>query len=179
MLWSFADLMGLRVIYWLRQKKTTAHGVEIPATTMPMVRRALKQLRAFDLSVWDRDRQTVLVDVRGEIHVQQDERVQTLAGQVVNDDLVNLVCPFATREGTKGPDLVTPRPQLRILPGKLGGSPHVVHTRLETRALAALYADGFDVTRIHRLYPYVSEAQILEALDLEKQLDANLLKRAA
>jgi uncharacterized protein (DUF433 family) len=105
MLWSYADLMGLRVIYWLRQRKTTKLGVEVPRTSMPAVRRALKQLR--------------------------------------------------------------------------GGSPHVVHTRLETRALAALASDGFDNAAIRRLYPYVSMPQIEQALDLEQQLADNLGKRAA
>jgi uncharacterized protein (DUF433 family) len=68
---------------------------------------------------------------------------------------------------------------LRIVPGKLSGSPHVVHTRLETRALAALANDGFDVPALHRLYPYVSAPQIEQALDLERQLSDNLTKRAA
>jgi uncharacterized protein (DUF433 family) len=171
--------MGLRVIYWLRQKKTTSQGVEIPRTSMPTIRRALRELRALDLSIWDRNEPTVLVDVSGSLHLQHDEHVHTLAGQVVNNDIVDLIAPFATREGTQGPDLARPRPELRILPGKLSGSPHVVHTRLETRALAALRRDGFELSAIHKLYPYVSEHQISEALDLEKQLDANLLKRAA
>jgi uncharacterized protein (DUF433 family) len=65
------------------------------------------------------------------------------------------------------------------VPGKVSGSPHVMHTRLETRALAALAEDGFDVLRIQRLYPYVSTQQIDQALELEQQLDDNLQKRAA
>ena len=81
---------------------------------------------------------------------------------------------FSTAEGTRGPDLIRPRPELRIVPGKVSGSPHVVHTRLETRALAALGAEGFEVDGIHRLYPYVTSRQIEQALDLEKQLADNL-----
>jgi uncharacterized protein (DUF433 family) len=53
------------------------------------------------------------------------------------------------------------------VPGKVSGSPHVVNTRLETRALAALTTDGFEVEGIHRLYPYVTAAQIWQALELE------------
>jgi uncharacterized protein (DUF433 family) len=49
---------------------------------------------------------------------------------------------------------------------------------METRALAALTADGFDVAAIHRLYPYVAREHIEQALDLEAQLAENL-KRAA
>jgi uncharacterized protein (DUF433 family) len=122
-LWSYADLMGLRVIYWLRQRKTT--------------------------------------DVGGD------------------EALLDLVLPFQTREGTRGPDLVRPRPDLRIVPGKLGGSPHVVGTRNETCAIAALAKDDFDADGILSLYPHLTRDQIEQAIDLERQLDANLDKAAA
>jgi uncharacterized protein (DUF433 family) len=99
---------------------------------------------------------------------------ETLAGQTLVADAINLVAPFSTKEGLRGPDLVRPRPELRIVPGRLSGSPHVVHTRLETRALYALDRDGLDSTAIRTLYPYVTEAQVAQALDLERQLEANL-----
>jgi uncharacterized protein (DUF433 family) len=79
---------------------------------------------------------------------------------------------------TRGPDLVRPRSELRILPGRVSGSPHVVNTRLETRALASLTSDGFGVDGIHRLYPYVTAVQIEQALDLESQLVDNLRRVA-
>lgn len=176
-LWSYADLIGLRVIYWLRQRKTTELGFEVPRTSMPAVRRALKQLRAHALPLWRADGSTLLVDGSGTIHVRNAMGVQTLDGQIVSD-VLDLVAPFETAEGTKGPDLLRPRPELRIVPGKLSGSPHVVGTRIETRALAALTDDGFDVPGINRLYPYVSATQIEQALDLELQLADNL-RRAA
>ena len=171
--------MGLRVIYWLRQRKTTALGDEIPRTSMPAVRRALKELRALELSLWDQNRPTVLVDGNGHLHLKHPEGVQDLTGQVVSENLLDLIAPFSTREGTRGPDLIMPRADLRIVPGKLSGSPHVARTRLETRALAALADDGFDVPGIHRLYPYVTQPQIEQALELERQLTDNLIKRAA
>jgi len=179
MLWSYADLMGLRVIYWLRQRKTTQLGVEIPRTSMPAVRRALKELRTLELSLWDQDRPTLLVDSNGHLYLKRSEGVQDLTGQVVGEPLLDLISPFTTAEGTRGPDLIKPRVDLRIVPGKLSGAPHIVGTRLETRALAALATDGFDVPAIHRLYPYVSAPQIEQALELEDQLADNLSKRAA
>jgi uncharacterized protein (DUF433 family) len=179
MLWSYADLMGLRVIYWLRQRKTTTLGVEVPRTSMPAIRRALKELRAFNVSLFDNDRPTILVDLHGTIHVKHGERVADLEGQTVGEPLLDLIVPFTTAEGTRGPDLIAPRAELRIVPGKLSGSPHVVHTRLETRALAALATDGYDIPSIHRLYPYVSAPQIEQALELEQQLAENLVSRAA
>jgi uncharacterized protein (DUF433 family) len=179
-LWSFADLMSLRVIYWLRQRKTTARGGEVPRTSMPAVRRALKALRALDLPLWQAaEGPTLFVDGSGRIYMKRPhENPQTLDGQIADEDLLDLVAPFSTAEGTRGPDLVKPRSELRIVPGKISGSPHVVNTRLETRALAALTADGFEVESIQRLYPYVTLTQIEQALDLENQLADNL-RRAA
>jgi len=45
-LWSYSDLMGLRIIYWLRQVKEASDGAEVPRTTMPTVRRVLAQLQS-------------------------------------------------------------------------------------------------------------------------------------
>ena len=179
MLWSYADLMGMRVIYWLRQRKTTKLGVEVPGTSMPAVRRALKELRRLELSLFEDGRATILVNANGTIHVKRGASVHDLGGQTVSEPLLDLIAPFSTPEGTRGPDLISPRTELRIVPGKLSGSPHVIHTRLETRVLAALASDGYDVATIHRLYPYVSPPQIEQAIDLEEQLTANLGKRAA
>ncbi len=52
MLWSYPDLMGLRMIYWLRQTKELGDGKTVPASSMPAVRRALGQLRELDLALW-------------------------------------------------------------------------------------------------------------------------------
>lgn len=177
-LWSYADLMSLRVIYWLRQRKTTDRGVEVPRTSMPAVRRALKFLSALNLPVWHAEGPMLFVNGSGHIHVKPPEGVQNLAGQLEHPEFLNLIAPFTTAEGTHGPDLIKPRPDLRIVPGRVSGSPHIVDTRLETRALAALAEDGLDAGAIHRLYPYVTAAQIDQALDLETQLAENL-RRAA
>jgi uncharacterized protein (DUF433 family) len=178
-LWSFADLMGLRIIYWLRQQKTDAAGAEIPRTTMRAIRHALKELRALDEPIWHPDRASIWVDGDGGIYVSGPGGPETPTGQTVVPGAINLIAPFATREGLRGPDLASPRPELRIVPGRLSGSPHVVHTRLETRALYALSRDGLGVPAIKILYPYATEKQIDEAIDLERQLEANLAIRAA
>jgi uncharacterized protein (DUF433 family) len=94
-------------------------------------------------------------------------------------DAINLIAPFSTKEGLRGLDLVQPRPDLRIVPGRLSGSPHVAHTRLETRAIYALNRDGLDSAATRTLYPYVTEAQVAQALDLERQLEENLAIRIA
>jgi uncharacterized protein (DUF433 family) len=178
-LWSYPDLMGLRIIYWLRQVKEAPDGASVPRTTMPSVRRALAQLAELDLRLWSEDTgPTVRVDRGGNVHVlskpdpeaSNRQRALDLGGE----DLLDVIEPFLSVEGSRGPDLVRPRPLLRIVPGKLGGSPHVVHTRLESQALGALAASGLPEAKIYRLYPDVEPRAIDDALDLERQLEQNL-----
>jgi uncharacterized protein (DUF433 family)/DNA-binding transcriptional MerR regulator len=178
-LWSYADLIALRIIYWLRQRKTTELGVDIPATSMSVVRRALAELRALDMPLWHDDRPTLLVNGDGHVYLQGPHGIQTVEGQLAHGDVLDLVAPFTTGEGLRGPNLLQPRPELRIIPGKLSGSPHVVGTRVETRALAALMHDGFDEPGIVELYPFLTKSQVEQAIDLEQQLAQNLLKSAA
>jgi uncharacterized protein (DUF433 family) len=179
-LWSYSDLMGLRVIYWLRQRKTTDLGVDIPRTSMPAVRQALDTLGDIGSPIWQPSSDPALfVDGAGQIYLKRPEGVQNLDGQLGDEGLLDLVAPFATREGTRGPDLARPRPDLRIVPAKLGGSPHVVGTRNETCAIAALAQDDFTTDGILSLYPYLTREQIEQAVDLERQLSENLLHKAA
>jgi uncharacterized protein (DUF433 family) len=174
-LWSYADLMGLRTIYWLRQNKVTTEGWDIPASTMQVVRAALKRLRELDMALFTEDgAPTVLVDDGGNIFVDLgDEGVERVDGARPIPDMLNLIEPFKTRT-TTGPDLQRPRAHLRIVPGKLSGSPHVAHTRLETVTVASLRGRGFDHEKIRRLYPKVQPIALAEAIDLERQLSGNL-----
>jgi uncharacterized protein (DUF433 family) len=174
-LWSFADLMGLRIISWLRREKTTTEGVEIPSSTMLAVRRALASLEGLELSVWTPgEGSPVVVSGKGDVYIDRPGGLVHASGQIADRDLLQPIAPFFLG-GMRGPDLVRPRPTLRIIPGKLGGSPHVEDTRVETRALAALREDGMSVERIEALYPHLTAVQIREAIDLEEQLKRNLL----
>jgi uncharacterized protein (DUF433 family) len=179
-LWSYFDLMGLRTIYWLRQSKTTAEGDRIPATSMPAVRRALGTLRKLDLDLWTENwtggRAMVKVDRQGHVFFDPPnaEGLSTAHGQrVIDPEWLDLIAPFSTGQ-TRGPDLYAPRPSLRIIPGKLSGSPHIEKTRIETIALAALEERGLSQQKIAVLYPIAPRHAIREALDLEHQLQGNL-----
>lgn len=178
-LWSYPDLMGLRIIYWLRQTKTAPDGAEVPRTTMPAVKRALGQLAELDLRLWNEDSGPgVCVDRAGNVVVlsapdaEAPHRQRALAAG--EEELLSVLDAFDAQEGMRGPDLRSPRPRLRIVPGKLGGSPHVAHTRLESQAVGALAQSGLPTAKIYRLYPEVDEAAIDDALDLERQLARNL-----
>ncbi len=180
-LWSYGDLMALRTIYWLRQTKQDPAGRVVPRTAMKAVRRALREIAALKLELWSEDgAPRVAVDRAGQIVIEHGGHARRPEGQSILDaDMLDLLAPFASREGLRGPDLSVPRPQLRIVPGKLGGSPHIVHTRLESQALGALAVSGLKQAKIYRLYPDVQPAAIDDALDLERQLAENLLQAVA
>ena len=177
-LWSYADLMGLRIIYWLRKTKTTDEGATVPRSAMPSVRQALKQLAELDLGLWREDTgPTVAVDRAGRIIVTDSS--PTAEGphrqrRLHEEELLPITAPFEGADGARGPDLRVPRPQLRIVPGKLGGAPHVAHTRVESQALWALVSSGLDGASVYRLYPTLSPEAVDQAFDLERQLAANL-----
>lgn len=186
-LWSYSDLMAARIIYWLRHAKEADDGHTVPASTMPAVRRALALLAELNLSLWSDDGgPSVRVDRAGQIHVTSAptlERVRDRQRTVPGDDSdfgfigpeeeLDVLSPFTTPRA-EGPDLRCPREHLRIVPGKIGGSPHVVRTRLESRALGALAEGGLTTARIYQLYPQVQHAAIDEALSLERQIMRNV-----
>lgn len=164
--WSYGDLLTLRLVRWLRTPKTT-EGVEIARTTMSEVRRALEKVGT---DLWAEDggqaRSTILVTSAGKIVL---DRVppEDVDGQVVIGGIVDLFAPFE-----HGPDLRRPRPHLRITPGKVAGEPHLVHSRLTTRSVAALAERGLSYEQIAELYPQEDAVALEEALDLEQQLAA-------
>lgn len=176
-LWSFADLMGLRVIAWLRHDKKYPSGTKVSAASMPVVRQALKQLAELDLSLWtERSGPTVSVDRSGRIYIATEHDSEAAHRQRAIDEAnetFTLSGEFSLLKGIKGPDLHAPRPSLRIVPGKLGGSPHIMDTRLESQVLGALAGQGVARDRIYRLYPEVERDKIDEAIDLEQQFAAN------
>jgi len=175
-LWSYTDLMGLRTIYWLRQRKITTEGWHVPPTTMRAVRRGLSYLRDLDVELWsDEGGPSVRVDAAGQVYVESSPgEIETTHGdRPLDPDMLNLIAPFAT-QSAQGPDLQRPREHLRIVPGKLSGSPHIAHTRLETVTVAALRSRGFEQGKLERLYPKVAPIGFVEAVDLERQLHTNL-----
>jgi uncharacterized protein (DUF433 family) len=176
-LWSYADLMALRIIYWLRKPKDgEAYLIpagEVKATPMTEVRSALDQLRQLDRLIWEPTsaQSPVVVDHRGVIHLRHEDGVLVNAnGQIpLDEELLDPIRPFLVA-GLKGPDLLRPRPHLRIVPGKVSGEPHLVGSRLTSPTLAALSRRGFPITRIVQMYPHESQAGIEEAIELEQEI---------
>lgn len=177
-LWSYTDLMGLRAIHWLRHPKPTPDGDEIPPTPMSVVREALAELDRIDLDLWEEERGfMVRVNRSGTVHIGPIDDSKPIGAQLPLD--LDLIEPFESESGIRGPNLIAPRPQLRIVPGKLGGAPHLLRTRLETEALAAISQRGVEKENVYRLYPRFDRKAIDQALDLETQLAKNLEPIAA
>ena len=172
-LWSYSDLMALRVVSWLRHAKPADDGSDLPASPMPKVRKALALLDELALDPWSPDAgaaSPLLVDRAGDIYVRVGDSTLNLHRQPVllPDDVLGLTAPFDTA-GMSGPDLLRPRPHLRIVPSKVAGEPHIEHSRLTTQTIAALASRGYTAAQIAGMYDE-PEAVVDEAIDLEQQL---------
>lgn len=185
MLWSWADLLALRAIYWLRAAKP---DLQIRATTMRKVRQVLSALEddyGTRLGEHLANRSVVLhVDPRGRPYIEvSDVVLQPVASGVYQkasiEIAVDLLREYEPGHGLHGPHLLLPRPLLRIIPGKLGGQPHVYDTRVETRVLMALTSRGYQTERLLDLYPFLDKDSVQQAIELEEQLNWNLTRRAA
>jgi uncharacterized protein (DUF433 family) len=172
-LWSYADLMALRIVSWLRHPKELDDGA-LPASPMPHVRRALAEVERRGLQLWDPDavgQSPLMVDRAGRVHLRDRGQVTDLRGQLVlSEDLLDLLGPFAAA-GHEGPDLIAPRERLRIVPARVAGEPHVAGSRLTTLSLAALATRGMSHQDIADLYE-IDVEPVNQAVDLEHQLDA-------
>lgn len=157
-LWSYGDLLTLRLVRWLRIDKP-----EVAATKMSEV---LATLDRFGDDLWhdtgaDRPMPTLAVTRDGEI---VHRRRETVSGQQVME-VLDLLAPYE-----QGVDLRTPTPHTRIVPGRVAGQPHLVGTRLLTTSIMALSQRGFDVDAMLRLYPDEDPVALVEAVELEQKL---------
>jgi uncharacterized protein (DUF433 family) len=177
-LWSYADLMALRVVSWQRHPKASADDRR-PASAMREVRKALAQLDELGLDPWDGriGEIPLYVDPTGGILIVTDDTVRDVRGQGRIADWLDLLGPFEGAEGAQGPDLRCPREHLRIVPGKCAGEPHLAGSRLTTMTVAALAARDYTLDNLALLYPDESRESLAEAIDLERSLGT--LDRAA
>lgn len=171
--WSYADILALRLIDWLRRPKDEM----FPATTIHRIRREFakieslgERLESATCRVWIDRKGGIRIGDASEAFVPEPPG---LAQRSLDVGEVDLLGAFASSSGVTGPDLRRPRPTLRIIPGKLAGEPHVLETRVPTSMLAALARRYFETTQILELYPGLSETAVLEAVELEDQILRN------
>src|SRR5262245_38081504 len=126
--WSYADLLVLRLVDWLRKDKARADDrAALPRASMAQIRAEL--WRAADLGERLLDSGfTVEVDPSGRLHFGTGaEKWIELGGgrRQYEAGALDLVRPFELHVGVIGPDLVRPGETLRMIPGKVSGEPHV------------------------------------------------------
>jgi DNA-binding transcriptional MerR regulator/uncharacterized protein (DUF433 family) len=174
-LWSYSDLLALRLIDWLRQAKP---DFELPHTRMSEIRTLLRSVE--DLG--DRlngDAVQVWVEEQGRVYVSIDEAIYQPVGDrqlqpLIDQGMVSLVAAYEGLSGISAPDLVRPRPTLRIIPGRLSSEPHVQGTRLGTQMIDALRRRGLATDQIVELYSFLTADNVADALSLEDQLERNI-----
>ena len=165
-LWSWADLLALRAIDWLRRVKGDAQPQK---TSMQRIRQALQELDKQGLPR-ERLQELVRVSPGGELFLKDGGRVMRAtpglqAGWPDMLDLVALVAPYYT-----GPDLLAPRPLLGIIPGKLHGEPHLLGTRITSATIYTLHKSGYGTEQMRAMYPEASPHALRQAIDLEQSL---------
>ena len=163
-LWSWGDLLALRAMDWLRRKKDDP---VLPQVSMRKIRAALAGLEKDGLPRHKLRELAVSSDGRLFFHEPDGPTICADASrQEATPGVLNLVSAYNDR----GPDLLEPRPLLRILPGKLHGEPHVLHTRISTAVLYELHREGYSDEQIRRMYPDVSDEALRQAIELEQAL---------
>lgn len=155
-LWSYEDLLTLRLVRWLRLEKPDA-----ARSSMAEVRRALDR---FGDDLWTDDQAPTLVAASDGTVVHLD-RAESSTGQRVLEPVMDL---FARYE--HGVDLRTPRSHLRLVPGRCGSEIHLHGTRLTSLTVHGLLDRGYDLDDVVRLYPAEDPRALGEAAELEQEL---------
>lgn len=180
-LWSYTDLLALRLT-WLRA--TAAPGGRTRrASSLPDPRAELRRALTL-LADWapgqsgEQDAQPapLLSDRDGNLALHDGSNGAAAAarqpdGSWPDGRWVDLFARFDAG-GASGPDLVHPRPSLRIVPGKVAGEPHLAGTRLTSLSVAALARRGLSMDEIAGLFPDQQRAALGEAVELERELAA-------
>lgn len=157
-LYSWADVVALRSIVYLRSEKS-----------LPRIRHAVATLRQLEADEWTHLAQYRLISTATTILVRtpsgQLVDVEAHPGTHVDEILMqDVLAPFKTGTGRHVPALVRPRPHIAVDPAVLGGYPVLVGTRVPFDSVAALAADDLAPGEIQEIYPSVEREAISDAI---------------
>lgn len=181
-MWSYRDLVLLRLLAWLRQRD------------MPRPTASEKVVSVKDRLSSGADFKYILA-THGDVVLENDKGGRSpddRANLLPFDNFLGLLATFDLHEPTKelrserggplwAPNLVTPSPHSFISPWVLAGDPCVERTRIPTATLHALSTErALPVDAIVKLYPGLSSEAAQDAIDLERRLHGtDLPDRAA
>ena len=156
-LYSWADVVALRTIVYLRQEKS-----------LPRIRKAVETLVRLEEAEWAHLSTYQLIGTATTIIVQTpagrlmdlERKPGTMLEEVLMQDVLE---PFETADGRSVPDLSHPKPNLSIDPGVLGGYPVIVGTRVPYDIVAGLAVEGYSGAEIVELYPSVAADAVEDA----------------
>lgn len=156
-LYSWADVVALRTIVYLRQEKS-----------LPRIRKAVSALVRLEESDWAHLARYRLIGTPTTIVVQTpqgrlmdlEKEPGTMLEHVLMRDVLE---PFKTVDGRSVLGLANPKPNLSVHPGILGGYPVIAGTRVPYDIVAGLAEDGYNGADIVELYPSVAAAAVADA----------------
>jgi uncharacterized protein (DUF433 family)/DNA-binding transcriptional MerR regulator len=165
-LWSWNDLVALRLFDWLRRPKGAE---EYGKTPTQKIREALDEIREMGFPQGE-VHWAITIDAAGRIYVVTGAggAVRATPGrQAAMEGVLDLVKPYKDA----APDLLEPRPLLRILPGKLHGEPHILRTRIPSEAVYGLHKEGYSLPEIAEMFPGASSEGFQQAIEFERGLE--------
>lgn len=167
-LWSYRDLILIRMVAWLRQR-----GIP-PVRAGSYAQKAKERLTAGeDIRMVMATHRTAVLD---------DDLFDPVVGEgfLPYDNLSELLSVFELqstqdsdfgRRRLWGPDLITPSEYTSISPLVLGGEPCIRRSRIPTANIHALRRErGLSTSQIVDLYPYLKPEEANDAYDLESRL---------
>jgi uncharacterized protein (DUF433 family)/DNA-binding transcriptional MerR regulator len=165
-LYSWADVVALRSIVYLRQEKS-----------LPRIRRAVATLRKLEAQEWTHLSAYRLISTKRSIVVKtpggQLLDLQEQPGTVLEEVLMrDVLAPFQTQRGRAVPALQRPRPRIAVDPAVLGGYPVIAGTRVPFDVVAALAAEELQPAEIADVYPSVDQEAVGDAVSFAEQVAA-------
>jgi uncharacterized protein (DUF433 family)/DNA-binding transcriptional MerR regulator len=163
-LYSWADVVALRSIVYLRQEKS-----------LPRIRRAVGLLRAVEADEWEHLARYTLISTKASILVRTpsgelldlEHQPATVVSEVLMRDVL---AAFTTRDGRDVPALENPRRLLTVNPRVLAGYPVIAGTRVPFDIVAGLAEDGVPAAEIVEMYPSVDPASVADARAFAEQV---------
>ncbi len=162
-LYSWADIVALRSIVYLRQEKS-----------LPRIREAVRSLRKLEESEWEHLAQYVLVRTTETIVVKTPKGeildLERAPGTVLEEVLMEDVLGSFEANGSRVAALPRPRPYLSVNSGVLGGYPVIAGSRVPFHVVAALADEGAAPKDIVEIYPSVDPLGVPDAQDFAHQV---------